>query len=316
MRHGPAKKNRMKAEQGDTYPTSAQGIASYSAQPASVGCLCVPNEDDQRRALRLRPGSGSGRGGRAKGRCPLRPAPPVAPPPAYDPDDDCNDDCNDDCDDEESPTSRSRLMSRHHFSQKTARKVLSRRSSSIVDQSSDVELVCDLVEGADIRGWVVWQWNRWYRMWWHLTALGAVVTIFMAPYLVAFDEGPRDVRGGAGKVFETILNVVFCADVVVNFNLARYKDGTIVYDREEIAREYVREMFWVDVAGIFPFFQRAVLIVAGDSLDELDVTALMISSLRLFQAARLHRIQSILDQLRYKFPSCPSRCSGTSRLQR
>ncbi|KAL7553072.1 hypothetical protein ACHAWF_016336 [Thalassiosira exigua] len=207
-------------------------------------------------------------------------------------------------DDEEERPSRSTpqhispRMAARHFSLITARKVLSRKASSIVEQASDIEFVHDLVESADLRDdarGIVWPWNPFYRIWRHLTALGAFATIFLAPYQVAFDEGE-----GAGRTLEAVMTILFAGDIVVNFNLARYREGKVVYDRREIAAEYARGTFWVDVVGAFPF-QGAALAVAGDRVDGSDGgrAYLMISLLRLLRAARLHRIKDIVDELRY-----------------
>ena len=81
----------------------------------------------------------------------------------------------------------------------------------------------------------------------------------MAPYQVAFEESPGAMKHSA-HVLEKILILVYTLDIGINFNLAFYKDEKILFERGQIAREYFRGMFWVDLVGVFPFEMVAVCI--------------------------------------------------------
>ena len=159
----------------------------------------------------------------------------------------------------------------------------------VFSAASDINQMADR---ANIRG-IIWPWNRYYRTWWHVTALGAMLAIFLAPYQVAFGElHSQDVP-------DIVLNAVFMIDIVVNFNLAFYGDeGTLVYDRREIARNYLAKMFWVDLVGGFPITSTVASLHAerhGYSSNAM----LMLSLLRLTHLVRLHRMKKLVEELVY-----------------
>lgn len=136
-----------------------------------------------------------------------------------------------------------------------------------------------------------------YRVWWHVTVLGAILTMFTTPYQVAFEESGGFLKGFA-DVLENALAVVFAADVFVNFNLASYKDETILLDRASIAAEYYhRGPFWIDVVGAFPF--ASVTSYLARVLDASYESALLLSLVRLLQLARTRRLAKFADDLQY-----------------
>ncbi|CAD7699357.1 unnamed protein product [Ostreobium quekettii] len=127
-----------------------------------------------------------------------------------------------------------------------------------------------------------------YRMWWYLTTACAVVTALFTPWEVAFDEYPGlrpydDVEA----VVEFALTAVFVVDILVQFNLAfARKNGTIEYSRREIAWQYLRSKFWIDVIGVFPFGAIAEVLYSGFGETTLRYLALS----RLLRLVRLHRV--------------------------
>ena len=187
------------------------------------------------------------------------------------------------------------------FSRGTARRVLKSQPSGILRGEglptipSDIELV----EKADIHNGIIWPWNRYYRIWWHLTALGAVLTVFLAPYQIAFEVAAPGTVRNAGSILEKMLTFLFAVDIAVNFNLAFYKDEQIVFERRQIAAEYLRKMFWIDLVGVIPFQRVALAFFPSNLQSTYQTTYLMLSLLRLFRFARLHRLRKISDELRY-----------------
>jgi hypothetical protein len=96
---------------------------------------------------------------------------------------------------------------------------------------------------------------------------------------------------------EKALTLLFTADIFVNFNLALYKDETILLDRLQIATEYFRRLFWIDFVGVFPFEWVASLI-AGILAASYEPT-LMLSLFRLLQIVRTRRLVKFADDCRY-----------------
>ncbi len=51
--------------------------------------------------------------------------------------------------------------------------------------------------------------------------------------------------------------------MVINFNLAYYDEHSkLVYGRWDIAQNYTKFWFWIDLVGVFPFYIVA-LVIAG-----------------------------------------------------
>jgi len=135
-----------------------------------------------------------------------------------------------------------------------------------------------------------------YKLWWGFTVFAAAFTIFLETYQIAFSLGGLATEGGAA--LELILFIIFFVDIIINFNLAYYdKQSRIVFARRDIARNYVRCMFWVDLIGVFPFYFIA-LQITGEMGNESQLTQ-NLGLLRLFKLVRVHRVAlffSILQQ--------------------
>jgi CRP-like cAMP-binding protein len=184
-----------------------------------------------------------------------------------------------------------------------ARHVLATRPSGVRGAESSGNMTKDqeLVERANIRG-ILFPWTLSYQIWWHITALGAVATVFLAPFQVGFEPQPVGTWHSSDDVagrLEMALNLLFTVDIAINFHLAIYKDEMILYDRAQIIWEYVigSGMFWIDLMGVFPF-QTLALLMTG-SLGESSTRALLFSLLTFLQFVRLHRIPKISEIIQY-----------------
>lgn len=69
------------------------------------------------------------------------------------------------------------------------------------------------------------------------------------PYRVAFNIPT------VGLAFEIdlIIDLFFLTDVVLNFNIAYYKRGTLVNRRRRIVRKYLKTWFVLDMIASFPY---------------------------------------------------------------
>jgi hypothetical protein len=184
------------------------------------------------------------------------------------------------------------LSSSHHSAPDAALKVLSTKSG-VFRGGTTVEK--QMVKEANIRN-ILFPWMKLYKVWWTITIVGAILTVFFGPYQIAFQREPGTFNGAADMV-ELILNMIFTMDIVVNFNLAFYKNQVVVFDRNEIRKEYMKRMFWVDLVGVFPF-ETLVLWVSRD-LGTNSQAALLWSLLRLLRFVRLHRMKRLSDILQY-----------------
>ncbi|CAJ1949307.1 unnamed protein product [Cylindrotheca closterium] len=152
-----------------------------------------------------------------------------------------------------------------------------------------------MVEKAEIHG-VIFPWMSAYKIWWWITAIGAIFTVFFAPFEIGFQEEPGTFSDFEGYS-EIISTGIFVIDIFVNFNLAFYKHGKIIFERGKIFSNYLNRMFWVDLIGVFPF-ETIVLLLTGHLGDKGKV-ALLASLLRMLRFVRLHRMQKLSDMLQF-----------------
>lgn len=175
-----------------------------------------------------------------------------------------------------------------------ARKVLATKICAVRgegDGSSDIKMV----EFANIRG-IIFPWTLQYRLFFWTTVVGAIFTVFFAPFQIAFEDEPGTFTDAAGWI-ELCLNLLFTVDIFVHFNLAFYQNGVLVFERKEIFQEYFGGLFWVDFVGVFPFETVALLLIG--ELGETGKNALLLSLLRLVRFVRLHRMGRLSEALQY-----------------
>lgn len=135
-----------------------------------------------------------------------------------------------------------------------------------------------------------------------------VLTLFWTPFELAFDftasfeddATPGQVFWGAVEVF---MLTFFTVDIMLNFRTAIYEDGDLIQDPKEVASQYVRTWFGLDLIATFPF-DTVVSALASGSLaagEQLSVTLpRLLRFLRLIKLTRVLRIlklKKLLDQM-------------------
>lgn len=85
------------------------------------------------------------------------------------------------------------------------------------------------------------------------------------------------------QVTNYTIDILFLADIFINFNLATYNDDMeVIEDRATIAKDYLKGWFAVDLIAILPF----------------DLMASSGESTRLVRMSRLGRIYKILKLIK------------------
>ena len=96
-----------------------------------------------------------------------------------------------------------------------------------------------------------------------------------------------------------MLNLFFITDIALNFCTAIRVKGFLVTDRRQIAREYLRFWFWVDLLASFPF---DIVFTSTSTQPDEDVTSLSINKLfrmlRVFKLLRVLRLSRVMARLR------------------
>eukprot|EP00934_Nitzschia_sp_Nitz4_P001207 Nitzschia sp. Nitz4//scaffold81_size91200//66688//69220//NITZ4_004996-RA/size91200-processed-gene-0.131-mRNA-1//-1//CDS//3329558740//1207//frame0 len=154
-----------------------------------------------------------------------------------------------------------------------------------------------LLESTAQKG-VIWPWNKHYKTWWGLTVICAIVTVLTETYATAFSPAGLKPYGDALSITEYVLVAIFFCDIIVNFNLVYYdKHDNLVTGRKAIVLHYLKGMFWLDIAGVFPFYHVA-LAIAGEVGNESQLSRYL-ALLRLVKLVRLHRMMQLFEILQY-----------------
>jgi hypothetical protein len=143
---------------------------------------------------------------------------------------------------------------------------------------------------------VIWPWSKNYKSWWSVTVFCAVLTVFTETYGVAFS--PADNYNDPLSIIEYVLAFIFLIDIAISFHLVYYDENdNLVSEKKEIAIHYLQGRFWIDFAGVFPFYFVA-LAIAGEIGSDSDLASYL-SLLRLVKLVRLHRMKEFFDTLQY-----------------
>ena len=140
-----------------------------------------------------------------------------------------------------------------------------------------------------------------YKSWWMLTVFAAAFTAFLETFQIAFSSGWAPTSGSA--ILDYITISVFFFDMVINFNLAYYDERSkLVYGRREIARNYMKFWFWIDLVGVFPFYITALAIAgkvgAESTVSDQDPLNLL-RMFKLVRLVRLHRVLTFFSLIKY-----------------
>jgi hypothetical protein len=90
--------------------------------------------------------------------------------------------------------------------------------------------------------------NLFVFVWSILIGFLMLYVVFITPYTLAFSDDNSQMDD-----IETVINYIFIADILVNFNLS-YQENTVeITDRKMIAINYLKTWFILDLLASFPF---------------------------------------------------------------
>lgn len=85
---------------------------------------------------------------------------------------------------------------------------------------------------------------------WDLSLFVAIIYQSLSlPMRIAFEISTDDFS----FYLETAIDSMFIMDVVLNFNTGFYEANTIITDRWEIAKDYLKFWFWIDLLSSIPY---------------------------------------------------------------
>ena len=128
------------------------------------------------------------------------------------------------------------------------------------------------------------------QTWDYVLAVALLVMVFVSPLLMAFgnsmDHDMRSVLSGV----DWMLDIIFILDMCMQFFTSFYtKDGELIVDRRQIATNYLKGWFLIDILSIFPFHE-ILKVEMTKSFRYLKTIRL----LYLVRLLRLRRLQNVI----------------------
>jgi len=141
-----------------------------------------------------------------------------------------------------------------------------------------------------------------FRYKWDISTMVAMVWVIIdVPFVVAFDieVDPHDWDWHRCTSF--VVDVFFMLDVLISFNTGVELAGIVSLNRFDIAREYLKSWFWIDLISGFPLD----LVLEGQDtkgnagLAKLAKTGKVIRMFKLVRLLRIARVARVVSRLEY-----------------
>jgi len=143
--------------------------------------------------------------------------------------------------------------------------------------------------------------NKVKQKWDFYIILIILYVALVVPYRMAFDS--KDTTGW--KVWSTMVDVSFGMDIVFTF-FSAYSEpetGMPVYDKKEIAKQYLKGWFWIDTFSILPiesFFNKIFKFSSKSSGSGINVLAKFPRIARIYSLVRFIRLTKLMRLMKKK----------------
>ncbi|KAG2774472.1 hypothetical protein PC129_g2067 [Phytophthora cactorum] len=122
-----------------------------------------------------------------------------------------------------------------------------------------------------------------FRLFWDLTSISFIFyNAIVLPFKATFDVEAKD------NPFETFLDIFFLIDIILTFNTAVEKDGSIQYNRRLVAGIYLKSWFVVDLIAALPY--GYIFTEDGNYSATLRKSVKLLRLIRLLRLLRISRI--------------------------
>lgn len=144
-----------------------------------------------------------------------------------------------------------------------------------------------------------------YRTWWYVTVVVAAITALLEPYVIAFTDPGLYPYNSASSIVEYTCIALIAIDMVISFNVARYVNGELVTSRRQLARNYFKLIFWVDLLSVIPFDEMALAMAGlnGPLYVNNPLLAQYLSLFKLVRMLRMYRLSWFFSYLTYNLAS-------------
>ena len=98
---------------------------------------------------------------------------------------------------------------------------------------------------------VVLPTSRFKNLWDVLISILVAWTAVMLPIQLCYDNVPQTLPQGLIG-FDVFTDIIFLADIILNFHVGYIDEALIVVDKTRIRRKYLQRWFFIDAVGSFP----------------------------------------------------------------
>lgn len=153
--------------------------------------------------------------------------------------------------------------------------------------------------GEHLHGTTIHPLDIRYRVWWYITVLIAAITGILEPYTIAFTPPGLYPYNSATSILEFVCIGLIVIDMAVSFNVARYVDGELIVNRRQLAKNYLRCIFWIDLISVIPVDEIALAIAGlnGPKYVDNPILAQYLSLFKLLRMLRMYRVSWFFSYL-------------------
>lgn len=129
-----------------------------------------------------------------------------------------------------------------------------------------------------------------------LIVFNTVVLAFLIPYQLSF-------LSDISFFWWYYFSIVFCMDIILNFNITHYTEGILINRRKEIALNYLKNHFFADLLSGFPFelFFIDQMNRHADSIQAYTDNSELIRLLLLLKLVKLYKIPRVTYQIQLHY---------------
>eukprot|EP00192_Tetraselmis_astigmatica_P009468 CAMPEP_0117659060 /NCGR_PEP_ID=MMETSP0804-20121206/6221_1 /TAXON_ID=1074897 /ORGANISM="Tetraselmis astigmatica, Strain CCMP880" /LENGTH=843 /DNA_ID=CAMNT_0005465673 /DNA_START=755 /DNA_END=3286 /DNA_ORIENTATION=+ len=126
--------------------------------------------------------------------------------------------------------------------------------------------------------------HKYFHRWWNLTVVLTYWNLFQVPFTTSFESS----KGRVVDVLIWIVDMLFVVDIAVVFNTPIYPNGQLCVGRWEIAKQYLRLHFWIDIFAAVPIDRI---------FAEIFPTSKYVTLLSFTRVLRIRRLYVLLNKM-------------------
>ena len=134
--------------------------------------------------------------------------------------------------------------------------------------------------------------SAYARAWTRTVNIFILIVAFTEPAVLAFKGEHRSARLAWNEVMEICFDIIFIADIAINFYRPIEKYGKLIWDKHAIAMKYLGGWFVIDLLASLPID----LMFAGATTPG-TVAARVLAALGMLRLLRLYRIRRMMSEL-------------------